>query len=154
MTRIFDNIHLDLGSHLQKSLEISERMDAAVGYFNLRGWSLFDELVRRKTTLGTQTPVVRVLIGMVIAGPQQDALDDLQSMVDGAEPLDADAAQARERKIVLLDQLRTQLMRGLPSREDRTALRSLRDLLADEAVAMKGLHEATASWEGVYLPPR
>ena len=46
MTRIFDNIKLDLGSHLEKTLQVSNTMDVAVGYFNLRGWAVFDQLVR------------------------------------------------------------------------------------------------------------
>lgn len=48
MTRIFDNIKFNLGTHLQQSLEVSDRMDVAVGYFNLRGWGAFDSLVREK----------------------------------------------------------------------------------------------------------
>ncbi|WP_241032083.1 helicase-related protein [Rhodococcus pseudokoreensis] len=137
MTRIFDNIKTDLGSHLQQTLKISDRMDVAVGYFNLRGWSAFDALVREKVDGGGTGPVVRVLIGMVMTGPQQEALDDLQATVDGTPRTDADANAARARRDHLLEQLRTQLMRGLPTNADRAALQSLRDLLAQEAVEIK-----------------
>ncbi len=71
MTRIFDNIKFNLGTHLQQSLEVSDRMDVAVGYFNLRGWGAFDSLVREKVAAGATGPVVRILIGMVMTGPQQ-----------------------------------------------------------------------------------
>ena len=45
MTRIFDNIEEKFGPHLQKTLEDFAQVDIAVGYFNLRGWQLIDELV-------------------------------------------------------------------------------------------------------------
>jgi len=48
LTRIFDNIKQDLGSHLQKTLLVSNTMDVAVGYFNLRGWAVVDQLVKDK----------------------------------------------------------------------------------------------------------
>lgn len=137
MTRIFDNIKSDLGSHLQQTLQISNRMDVAVGYFNLRGWAAFDALVKEKVADGADSPVVRILIGMVMTGPQQETLEELQADVDGAARPDADANAARERKAHLLEQLRTQLMRGLPTNADRAALQSLRDLLAQGAVEIK-----------------
>ncbi|MDF3283247.1 helicase-related protein [Gordonia sp. N1V] len=137
MTRIFDNIKSNLGTHLQQSLQVSDRMDVAVGYFNLRGWGAFDALVKEKVAAGATGPVVRVLIGMVMAGPQQETLEDLQADVDGTPRPDADANAARERKAQLLEQLRTQLMRGLPTNADRVALQSLRDLLAQGAVEIK-----------------
>lgn len=135
MTRIFDNIDNHLGAHLQKTLAVSERMDAAVGYFNLRGWSVFDELVKEKPT--SEAPAVRILIGMVSGGPQEEALEDLQAGVDGIPRPDADRAIARARKTQLLEQLRVQLMRGLPTAADRTSLRSLRNLLDDGRVEIK-----------------
>ncbi|MCT1355204.1 helicase-related protein [Gordonia sp. p3-SID1431] len=137
MTRIFDNIKSDLGSHLQQTLQISDRMDVAVGYFNLRGWAVFDALVRTKVEADPDGPVVRILIGMVMTGPQQDTLDDLQADVDGTARSDADANTARERKAHLLEQLRMQLMRGIPTNADRAALQSLRELLAQGTVELK-----------------
>lgn len=137
MTRIFDNIENKLGGHLQQTLEVSDRMDAAVGYFNLRGWSTFDSLVRKKVEAGATDPVVRILIGMVMTGPQQEVLDELQAGVDGSPALDADANAARERKTELLEQLRLQLMRGLPTAADRSSLQSLRELIAGGSVQIK-----------------
>jgi superfamily II DNA or RNA helicase len=139
VTRIFDNITADsqLGGHLQATFAAFDRMDVAVGYFNLRGWSAFDQLVKDKLGGGAASPVVRILIGMVIGGPQQEALDDLQSVVDGTPRPDADPNAARERKQHLLEQLRIQLMRGLPSVADRKALQSLRELIAAGLVQLK-----------------
>lgn len=137
VTRIFDNIKADLGSHLLKTLEVSERVDAAVGYFNLRGWGMFDSLVRAKASGTVARPIMRILIGMVMTGPQDEALNDLQHLVDGDQSHDADANDARARKEALLEQLRMQLMRGVPTHADRTVLQSLRDLLAAGAVEVK-----------------
>lgn len=81
--------------------------------------------------------MVRILIGMVMTGPQQEALEELQASVEGAPRPDADANLARERKDQLLEQLRLQLMRGLPTPADRVALQSLRDLLKTGAVEIK-----------------
>lgn len=137
MTRIFDNIKTDLGPHLQQTLQVSDRMDIAVGYFNLRGWEAFDDLVKQKAAAGDGSPVVRILIGMVMTGPQEETLAELQDSVQGTDRPDADANAARERRAALLEQLRTQLMRGLPTNADRARLQSLRDLLADGAVEIK-----------------
>jgi len=71
VTRIFDNITFDLGTHLQNTLKLSDRMDVAVGYFNLRGWAVFDALVREKAEHATSAPVVRILIGMVMTAPSR-----------------------------------------------------------------------------------
>jgi hypothetical protein len=135
VTRIFDNIKDELGEHLQKTLLEFDRMDAAVGYFNLRGWRIFDQEVREKVR-GTE-PTARILIGMVFTGPQEETLAELQAAVDGKPLPEADAAIARERKAEFLDQLRGQLMRGLPTADDRLTLGSLRDLLDTGAVEIK-----------------
>jgi superfamily II DNA or RNA helicase len=137
LARIFDNIKLDLGTHLTKTLHVSDRVDVAVGYFNLRGWSLFDEIVRRKADGNAALPVMRILIGMVMTGPQEEALGELQAGLGGEVTQDADASAARARKAELLEQLRTQLMRGVPTNADRANLQSLRDLLAQGAVEVK-----------------
>ncbi|WP_202910346.1 helicase-related protein [Mycobacteroides abscessus] len=139
MTRIFDNIKQDLGSHLEKTLLVSNTMDVAVGYFNLRGWAVFDQLVKDKAESWNagDPPIVRILIGMVTAGVQQETLDALQAGLEGTAESDADANAARERKAILIEQLRIQLMRGLPTAADRAVLQSLRDLLSIGAVEIK-----------------
>lgn len=135
MTRIFDNIELRLGEHLQATLKDFNRMDVAVGYFNLRGWSEFDDIVAAKEA--SDSPVARVLIGMVFAGPEEETLDQLQATVDGQPRPDADAQISKERKSKLLEHLRVQLMRGVPTTADRKVLGSLRGHLESGKVEVK-----------------
>jgi superfamily II DNA or RNA helicase len=135
VTRLFDNIRTPLGEHLQQTFVSFDRMDVAVGYFNLRGWSFFDDLVTARTY--DELPGVRVLIGMSAATTHDEVLDELQATVDGLERSDADGDTSRQRRAELLQQLRTQLMRGMPTPGDRTTLASLRQLLADGVVEIK-----------------
>lgn len=135
MTRIFDNIRLKLGQHLRQTFVGFDRMDVAVGYFNLRGWSFFDDLVSERVFAAH--PGVRVLIGMSATGTHEEVLEDLQASVDGLPRTDADGDEARQRRTELLQQLRVQLMRGIPTGHDRATLASLRQLLADGVVEIK-----------------
>lgn len=139
MTRIFDNIETDdrLGPHLIKTFESSDRLDAAVGYFNLRGWSTFADAVDAKPA--SETPVMRVLVGMTLDRQDDDELlQALQDELEGHSTSDGiDGELARDRKAHAVIKFRTQLMRGLPTAQDQSTLRRLRDHLAEKRVEIK-----------------
>jgi len=136
VTRIFDNIELGLGSHLVETLSSSTRLDAAVGYFNLRGWRIFGDVVGRREPAGV--PVARVLVGMVHGEPEDQVLDYLQRTLEGGpleDEMDRKTALARQQQAKL--KFRQQLMRGAPRDEDLETIRELRRQLVDGRVAIK-----------------
>ena len=141
MARIFDNIRKQLGPHLELTFPGHDRMDAAVGYFNLRGWNIFAPHVEaRAATASATPPVVRVLVGMVAGTDQQQALEELQHRLEHTEPSDEaiiDHELAGERRRVLIRHLREQLMRGIPTATDRVTLQTLRDQISRGLVELK-----------------
>ena len=136
MSRIFDNIDLHLGEHLKKVVQDFDRLDAAVGYFNLRGWQFFAPIVEEKPA--SAQPVARILIGMTGADPERQVTDFLQSSIDGSVSTDAiDNSLARDRKQNALLKFREQLSRGVLNKEDYDSLRTLKKHLDEGKVKIK-----------------
>ncbi len=130
MTTLFDNIDEELGQRLVETLKVSHRLDAAVGYFNLRGWSGLSDALDEK--LPGIEPAARILVGMTLSDQHDRVIDHLQSLVEGddSEP-EIDGSVAKSRRDLAIHRFRQQLMRGIPSRQDQHALQRMRRHLSD-----------------------
>ncbi len=133
MPRIFDNIDLRLRDGLLQTLEVPgvTRLDAAIGYFNLRGWSVLRDVVDI-LPLALQPSTVRLIIGMQ-GRPDLDVRRFIRSSV--GDEIDNQTAQ-RLRESALID-LKQQLEIGVPTTYDRRTLRVLRRQLAEGRVRVK-----------------
>ena len=121
-----------------KALANFDTCDVATGYFDLRGWASFANLVDTKVAgrKPTDPAVVRVLVGMVMPADSALMLAALQDVVQppayGSEL--NDMRKGLTAKEQLVRHLRTQLMRGLPSKAEQTTLQQLKVQLAAGAV--------------------
>lgn len=143
MPDIFDNLKTEssIGPALQTALANFDTCDVATGYFDLRGWASFANVVDGKV-VGRQADdpaVVRVLVGMVMPADSALMLAALQDAVQpppyGSEL--NDMGKALTAKEQLVKHLRTQLMRGLPSETEQRTLQQLKAQLESGAVEMK-----------------
>jgi len=119
MPRIFDNIAKSLLPALQETLDVAERADFCVGYFNLRGWGHLANYVDRWT--GAEDHRCRLLVGMHIA--PSDELRRALRATDAGEILDNQTAIREKRKIA--EEFRNQLVFGTPTNSDEATLRQL-----------------------------
>ncbi len=119
MPRIFDNIDQDLLPALTEILNVADRADFCVGYFNLRGWKPIDSCVDRWA--GGPDHCCRLLVGMQRL-PQEDLRAAL-SLVKGADGIDNQTAIHKRKE--LADEFRKQLMVGAPTNADEAGLRRL-----------------------------
>jgi hypothetical protein len=119
MPRIFDNIEQSLLPALQETLNVAERADFCVGYFNLRGWRHLAGYVDRWA--GGDGNCCRLLVGMHVA-PSEELRRALSAIEAGGE-LDNQTAIREKRRIA--EEFREQLAFGVPSNDDEAALRQL-----------------------------
>lgn len=133
MPRIFDNIDLRLRDGLIQTLEAPgvTRLDAAIGYFNMRGWSVLRDVVDT-LPLTTEPSTIRLIIGMQ-GRPESDIRRFIRSSPN--DEMDNQTAQ-RMRETALAD-LKRQLEIGVPTTQDRHTLRVLRRQLAEGRVRVK-----------------
>ena len=131
MPRIFDNIESYLLPSLRQTLEISNRGDFCVGYFNLRGWKSVDDLI--SSWPGGEAGQCRLLVGM-----QRLPLDDLRvglSSQHEEQLLDNQTALRLKRK--LAEEFRVQLTLGMPTNADEAGLRRLAAQLKAKQVTVR-----------------
>jgi superfamily II DNA or RNA helicase len=131
MPRIFDNIEKQLLPALRETIEVSDRADFCVGYFNLRGWKQLDSYVERWE--GGQGRCCRLLVGM--QKPPQEELRAAMSLVARDGGMDNQTAVRLKKK--LAEEFRDQLTWGVPTNEDEAGLRRLAWQIKTNKVVVK-----------------
>jgi hypothetical protein len=138
MPKIYDNIENHLTKGLNETLELSQRTDFCVGYFNLRGWK---EVAERIDLLPGANVVegddelhryCRLLVGM-----QKMPLDILKEHFRHDDDHVIDQAEAVKLKKRLAQEFKDQLTIGTPTESDEKALRKLSQQLKDKKVVVK-----------------
>lgn len=142
MPTIFDNLAAEsqLGTALRQHFTDSyTHVDVATGYLDLRGWSHLGDVIEDKIHEPGSAPVARVLVGMVAPSDSQAILNSLQSELsdDGPGASIHDSSKALEQKERLVRHLRTQLMRGLPTKSGQQTLQLMKRQLESGRVQIR-----------------
>ena len=131
MPRIFDNIEQKLLPALKDTIDVAQRADFCVGYFNLRGWKQFDAHIEQWPETGEHC--CRLLIGM-----QQLPADELRaslSLIETPDGIDNQTAVRLKKK--LAQEFREQLTVGVPTNADEAGLRRLASQIKSGKVIVK-----------------
>ncbi|HQQ95755.1 MAG TPA: helicase-related protein [Cyclobacteriaceae bacterium] len=138
MPKIYDNIENHLTKGLNETLELSQRTDFCVGYFNLRGWKevagCIDKLPGATVVEGQDDihRYCRLLVGM-----QKMPVDILKDHFRHDDDHVMDQAEAIKLKKRLAQEFKDQLTIGTPTEADEKALRKLSQQLKDQKVVVK-----------------
>src|SRR3970282_109597 len=95
MPRIFDNIDQQLLTALQETLNVANRADFCVGYFNLRGWKQLDSYIEQWS--GGKGNCCRLLVGMQRL--PQDELVSALSLTKTDKSIDNQTALRIKKKL-------------------------------------------------------
>lgn len=131
MPRIFDNIDKALLPALQRTMEVTERADFCVGYFNLRGWRHLSGYV--DLWAGGAGQCCRLLIGMHVS-PSDELRRALRARDEG-EALDNQTAIREKRQVA--EDFRDQLTFGVPTNADEAGLHQLSRQLRSGKLVVK-----------------
>lgn len=145
MPRIIDNIEVNLADDLRAEMARGAvQLDAAIGYFNLRGWRELADEVDAMARTG-EAPKARILIGMA-RDPHEELRQELTGHGDSTlDNATRNALRQRTREV-----LREQLTIGLPTRADELALRQLRAQMDSGDVVIR-LHLAHRLHAKLYI---
>ncbi len=131
MPRIFDNIAQALLPALRQTLDVSDRSDFCVGYFNLRGWKAIDSLIEKWP--GKEGRQCRLLVGMQRL--PEDELRQAYSLQPSEDEISNQVVIRLKRR--LAENFRAQLTFGAPTDEDEAGLRRLAAQLKAGKVVVK-----------------
>ncbi len=131
MPRIFDNIEQSLLAALCETIQVANRADFCVGYFNLRGWKQLASSIENLS--GEDGQCCRLLVGMQRLS--QDELRKTLSLVSQDEELDNQTAIRLKKK--LAEEFREQLTVGIPTNADEAGLRKLAAQIKAKKVKVK-----------------
>ncbi|MGI8855396.1 MAG: SNF2-related protein, partial [Thermomicrobiales bacterium] len=131
MPRIFDNIDEGLLPALRSTLNVSERADFCVGYFNLRGWRCIDAVI--DAWAGGEGACCRLLVGMQRV-PQEELREAFSLLPD---PGEVDNQTASRLKTRIANEFREQLTLGAPTNADEAGLRRLSAQLRAKKVVVR-----------------
>ena len=131
MPTIYDNKNTHLFSGLKDALKRSSKSDICTAYFNLRGWKKIASLIEAyQPENGGQC---RLLLGMY--GQGDHFRKEIAEEEEETRKVDGD--KARKLKSEALQNLRKQLMKGIPTNEDEAGLKKLAQQLRDKKVIIK-----------------
>ena len=131
MPRIFDNISQSLLPALRETLDVANRADFCVGYFNLRGWKAIDGHIDQWS--GGPGNCCRLLVGMQRL--PQDELREAFSIVKKDEGIDNPTALRLKKR--LAEEFRHQLTLGMPTNDDELGFRRLAAQIKAKKVVVK-----------------
>jgi len=131
MPRIFDNIENELLPALQETIQLSNKADFCVGYFNLRGWKGLTAHIDRWS--GGEGNCCRILVGMQRL-PHEDLRTAL-SIIKQDTAIDNQTALRLKKK--LAEEFKNQLTIGIPTNEDEEGLRRLAEQIIAKKVIVK-----------------
>lgn len=138
MPKIYDNIEYQLTKGLNETLNVSNRADFCVGYFNLRGWkevaNQVEELAGAEVIEGQDSfhRICRLLVGM-----QKMPMEILQEHFNYDEDHLIDLQEAKNLKNKLAQEFKDQLTIGTPTEADEIALRTLSRQMKEGKVVVK-----------------
>lgn len=130
MPEIFDNIENHLVDGLRYTLDVSNRADFCIGYFNLRGWKQVAENIEPWN--GIEGNCCRLLVGM-----QKPPLEIIKEYFSTSDQLTIDNQKAAAIKKKLAQEFKEQITVGVPTDEDERSLRQLSSQIKAKKVIVK-----------------
>lgn len=138
MPKIYDNITNHLTKGLNDTLEVSQRTDFCVGYFNLRGWKEIGDRIDKlcgKEIIENEDSILRCC--RLLVGMQKLPIDILRDHFRYNEPHLIDQGEVVKLKKQLAQEFREQLTIGTPTESDEQALRQLSRQMKEKKVVVK-----------------